>query len=68
MAATVHSHAASTGKQAGGRIVQLRTGKVDRMAALGPVRIGRALTFPEFAFIRSDSRIKTLRKRVGLPE
>jgi TolB-like protein len=41
---------------------------LDRMASLGPVRIGRALTFPEFAFIRSDSRIKTLRKRVGLPE
>ena len=26
---------------------------LDRMAALGPVRIGRALRFPEFAFVRS---------------
>jgi hypothetical protein len=41
---------------------------LDRMAPLGPVRVGRALTFPEFAFIRSNSRIKTLRKRTGLPE
>jgi tetratricopeptide (TPR) repeat protein len=41
---------------------------LDRMATLGPVRIGRALTFPEFAFVRSDSRIKALRRKVGLPE
>jgi TolB-like protein len=41
---------------------------LDRMAALGPVRLGRALTFPEFAFVRSDPRIKALRKKVGLPE
>jgi len=39
-----------------------------RMDILGPVRIGRALTYPEFAFVRGDPRIKALRKRVGLPE
>ena len=41
---------------------------LERMAVLGPVRIGRALTFPEFAFVRGDPRIKALRKKVGLPE
>jgi len=40
---------------------------LERMAALGPVRIGRALTFPEFAFVRGDPRVSSLRKRVGLP-
>jgi TolB-like protein/Flp pilus assembly protein TadD len=37
-------------------------------AAGGPFRIGRALTFPEFAFLRGDPRVKVLRKKVGLPE
>jgi len=41
---------------------------LERMAALGPVRIGRALTFPEFAFVRGDPRVRALRKKVGLPE
>jgi TolB-like protein/Flp pilus assembly protein TadD len=41
---------------------------LDRMSILGPFRIGRALTFPEFAFLRGDPRVKTLRKKVGLPE
>jgi tetratricopeptide (TPR) repeat protein len=41
---------------------------LERMLVLGPVRIGRTLTFPEFAFVRGDPRIKILRKRVGLPE
>jgi serine/threonine-protein kinase len=41
---------------------------LDRMAPLGPFRIGRALTFPEFAFLRGDPRVKALRKKVGLPE
>jgi tetratricopeptide (TPR) repeat protein len=41
---------------------------LDRMAPLGPFRIGRALTFPEFALLRSDPRLGTLRKKVGLPE
>ena len=40
---------------------------LERMDVLGPVRIGRALTFPEFAFVRGDPRIKALRKKVGLP-
>ena len=41
---------------------------LDRVAELGAVRIGRALNSPEFAFLRGDPRVKTLRKRVGLPE
>ena len=41
---------------------------LERMAVLGPVRIGRALTFQEFAFVRDDPRVKALRKKVGLPE
>jgi TolB-like protein len=40
---------------------------LDRMAILGPVRVGRELAFPEFAFVRDDPRINALRKRVGLP-
>jgi len=41
---------------------------LDRMTALGPVRVGRALTFPELDLIRGDPRVKALRKKVGLPE
>lgn len=41
---------------------------LDRMTKLGPLRIGRALTFPEFAFVRDDPRIKDVRKAVGLPK
>ena len=41
---------------------------LDRVAALGAVRIGRALTSPEFALLRGDPRVKALRKKVGLPE
>lgn len=41
---------------------------IERMAVLGPLRVGRALAFPEFGFIRDDPRMKALRKRVGLPE
>jgi TolB-like protein/Flp pilus assembly protein TadD len=41
---------------------------LDRAAAAGPFRIGRALTFPEFALLRGDPRVKALRKKVGLPE
>jgi len=40
---------------------------LDRMTKLGPIRIGRALTFPEFAFVRDDPRIKDVRNAVGLP-
>jgi adenylate cyclase len=41
---------------------------LDRMTVQGPVRIGRALTLPEFALLRGDPRVKALRKKVGLPE
>ncbi|MBI3681290.1 MAG: tetratricopeptide repeat protein [Acidobacteria bacterium] len=41
---------------------------LDRMTPLGPARIGRALTYPEFALLRGDPRVKALRKKVGLPE
>jgi tetratricopeptide (TPR) repeat protein len=43
-------------------------GALDRSAAAGPFRIGRALTFPEFALLRGDPRLKALRKKLGLPE
>jgi Flp pilus assembly protein TadD len=42
--------------------------QLERMANLGPVRLGRDLTYPEFALVRGDPRLKALRKRVGLPE
>jgi tetratricopeptide (TPR) repeat protein len=42
-------------------------GALELMAELGPVRVGRTLTFPELAFLRSDPRMKELRKKVGLP-
>jgi tetratricopeptide (TPR) repeat protein len=41
---------------------------LDRMARLGPGRIGQYLTFPELAVLRGDPRLKALRKKVGLPE
>src|SRR5262249_5381908 len=41
---------------------------LDRMTVLGPARIGRALMYPEFAFLRGDGRLKDIRKKVGLPE
>jgi len=41
---------------------------VERLAVQGPVRLGRNLTYPEFALIRGDPRLKALRKKVGLPE
>jgi tetratricopeptide (TPR) repeat protein len=42
--------------------------QLDRMAGTGPARIGLTLIAPELAFVRGDSRVKALRKRVGLPE
>jgi predicted Zn-dependent protease len=41
---------------------------LERMAVLGPVRLGRDLTYPEFDLVRGDPRLKALRKRLGLPE
>ena len=41
--------------------------RLERLADLGPVRLGLELTCPEFALVRGDSRVKALRKRVGLP-
>jgi TolB-like protein len=41
---------------------------LERLARVGPVRIGYTLASPEFAFLRGDLRAKALRKKVGLPE
>ena len=41
---------------------------LERAIPLGPVRLGRTLTSPEFAPLRGDPRVKALRKKVGLPE
>ena len=41
---------------------------LDRMTALGPVRVGRDLCYPELDMIRGDPRVKAVRKKVGLPE
>lgn len=41
---------------------------LDRMVVLGPLRIGRTLTFPEFDIVKDDPRIGVIRKKVGLPE
>ena len=40
---------------------------LDGMTQLGPFRVGRMLTFPEFALLRGDPRVKELRKKAGLP-
>jgi len=41
---------------------------LNRLAVLGPVRVGRSLTYPEMALVRGDPRLKALRKKAGLPE
>jgi TolB-like protein len=41
---------------------------LDRATKIGPFRVGRALAFPEFRFLRGDPRLNILRKKVGLPE
>jgi adenylate cyclase len=41
---------------------------LERMASLGPVRVGLALAVPEFDALREDSHIKALRRQVGLPQ
>ena len=42
--------------------------QLERLARAGPVRLGFTLNSPEFAFVRGDPRLKTLREKVGLPE
>lgn len=42
--------------------------QLQRMAGVGPVRMGFTLNSPEFAFLAHDPRVKALRKQVGLPE
>ena len=41
---------------------------LDRMAVVGPVRMGWILSNPELALLRGDPRLNALRKKVGLPE
>ena len=41
---------------------------LDRMAVVGPVRMGSILSNPELALLRGYPRLKALRKKVGLPE
>ena len=41
---------------------------LQRMLALGPVRVGLALSSPELSFIRDDPRVKALREKANLPE
>jgi hypothetical protein len=41
---------------------------LDHIAVLGPQRVGIYLNSPEFALLHGDSRVKALRKKVGLPE
>jgi Flp pilus assembly protein TadD len=42
---------------------------LDQMTPMGPARIGRDfLISPNFAFVRGDSRLTALRKKVGLPD
>jgi len=41
---------------------------LDNAAVAGPFRMGRALAFPEYAFLRGDRRLNAIRKKVGLPD
>jgi TolB-like protein/Flp pilus assembly protein TadD len=41
---------------------------LDRMAILGPLRVGQTLAYPEFAFVRDYPQVNALRKTLGLPE
>ena len=40
---------------------------LDRAAAAGPFRMGRALAWFELSFVHGDPREQVLRKKVGLP-
>jgi serine/threonine-protein kinase len=41
---------------------------LEQMTVLGPQRVGMYLNSPELALLRGDPRLKTFRKKVGLPE
>jgi hypothetical protein len=41
---------------------------LDRMTALGALRLGRTLYYAELALVRGDPRLNALRKKAGLPE
>ncbi len=41
---------------------------MEQSTAAGPFRIGRQFAWPELAIIRDDTRMKALRKKIGLPE
>jgi len=41
---------------------------LERMTELGPVRVGLTLAGPELSFLRGDPRVRSLRKKAGLPE
>jgi TolB-like protein len=41
---------------------------MERSTAAGPFRVGRQFAWPELALIRDDPRMKSLRKKVGLPQ
>ena len=38
---------------------------LNRLAALGPIRIGRSLTYPEMALIRGDPRLQVAQPDLG---
>jgi tetratricopeptide (TPR) repeat protein len=40
---------------------------LDQMVPMGATRVGRELIAPQFAFLRGDPRLSTLRKKLGLP-
>ncbi len=39
---------------------------LEAMAVLGAQRVGRYLSYPEFALVRDDPRLRSLRQKVGL--
>jgi len=41
---------------------------LERAVPLGPVRLGRNLTYAEFAPLRGNPKMNALRKKIGLPE
>jgi TolB-like protein/Flp pilus assembly protein TadD len=41
---------------------------LDRMADLGPQRVGLYLNFPELQILKDDGRLKPFRQKIGLPD